>query len=160
MIDTDFARNIQHIRPYLGVLLVASVALGFALMINNAAKQLTQNIYTEVPKGIEGSLSIKNHGTLHYGDTVSYKSKMSGVSVETGNTYITTVCFQGDNMVFQRSVQQGVPIHLYDQIIEGLDWDGGAASCSATLMYRTISGGSINVYVVDSISFDVLAREY
>jgi hypothetical protein len=49
---------------------------------------------------------------------------------------------------------------LYDQIIEGLDWDGGAASCSATLMYRTIGVNSIDVYVVDSINFDVLAREY
>ncbi len=160
MIDTDVARNIQHIKPYLGVMLVASVALGFAIMINNATKQLTQSIYTDVPKGIEGKLSVKTYGILHYGDTVSYKSRISGISLEKANAYITTVCFQGDRMVFQRSAQQGVSIHLYDQIVEGLDWDGGDASCSATLMYRTVAGGAINVYVVDSISFEVLAREY
>ncbi len=160
MIDTDLKRNIQHIRPFLGVLLIGAIALGFGLMINNAAKQLTQSIHSDVPSGVEGSLALKNKGKLYYGDTISYKSSVSGVYFGDVNTYITTVCFQGDEMVFQKSVLQGVSVHLYDQIGSSLDWDGKNASCSATLMYREVGkDDKVDVYIVDSMSFDVLAKQ-
>ena len=70
------------------------------------------------------------------------------------------MCFQGETIVFQKSVQQGVEVHLYDQIDGGFDWDGKNASCSATLMYRTVLPETIDIYVVDSESFDVLVRKY
>lgn len=160
MIDTDLRRNIEHVRPFLGVLLVGAIALAFGLMINNAAKQLTQSIHTDVPKGVEGSLELKNKGDLRYGDTISYRSNISGVYLGDVNTYITTVCFQGDEMVYQKSVLQGVRVHLYDQIGSSLNWDGKNASCSASLMYREVGddGNDVNVYIVDSVSFDVSGR--
>ena len=76
------------------------------------------------------------------------------------NTYITTVCFQGERMVYQRSAQQGVPFYLYDQMGSSLDWNGEDASCSATLMYREVGFDSVDVYIVDSVSFDVISRGY
>lgn len=160
MIDTSLANNIRYVRPYLGILLIGSMALGFGLMINNAAQQLTQTIHTTVPVGVEGGLAISKSGKIYYGDTISYVSSVSGLSLNPSNTYITTVCFQGDVMVFQKSAQQGVSVHLYDQTGGGFDWDGKNASCSATLMYRTVGSESIDIFVVDSISFDVLARGY
>jgi hypothetical protein len=63
-------------------------------------------------------------------------------------------------MVFQKSVQQGVPIYLYDQIGGGLEWNGQNASCSAKLMYREVNNNTVDVYVVDSLSFDVTSRGY
>ncbi len=159
MIDTDFSRNIQHIRPFLGFLLVGAIALGFGMMINSAAKQLTQSIHTDVPSGVEGSLSLKNKGKLYYGDIVSYESNVSGVYFGDVNTYITTVCFQGDEMVFQKSVLQGVKVYLHNHAGSGLDWDEKEASCSATLMYREVSkNNKVDIYIIDSTSFDVFGR--
>ncbi len=158
MIDTDFARNIQHIRPYLGVLLVGAIALGLGLMINSAAKQLTQSIHTDVPAGIEGKLSLKTRGDLYYGDVISYKSRISGISLDQSNTYVTTVCFQKDRMVYQKSAQQGVSVYLNDQLGPEFEWDGLSASCSATLMYRVAKPDAVNVYIVDSLSFEVSSK--
>lgn len=158
MLDTSLENNLRNIKPYLGILLVGSMALWFGLLINNAVKELTQNIYTTVPEGVEGTLTLSGSGKVYYGDTISFKSNVSGLSLQSSNTYITTVCFQGETMVFQKSVQQGVEVHLYDQIDGEFDWDGKNASCSATLMYRTVLPETINIYVVDSESFEVLAR--
>jgi hypothetical protein len=160
LIDTDIKNNISHIRPYLGILLIGSIALGFTLLVHRATTQLTQTIHTTTPEGVSGKLSLQKRGTIVYGDTIDYKSSVIGGYSHPVNTYVTTVCFQGDEMVFQRSAQQGVPIHLYDQIGGGLEWDGGTASCSATLMYREVNSDTVDVYVVDGVSFDVEARGY
>lgn len=159
-IDTSLKNNIAHVRPYLGILLVGSIALGFALIINNAASQLTQTVHTTVPEGVEGDISMVARGDIRYGDTISYKSSVSSLSAQHTNTYITTVCFQGGAMVFQKSVQQGVSVYLYDQMESGLEWDGQPASCSAALMYRKVNLDTIDIYVVDSVSFEVAARLY
>ena len=59
MIDTDVQRNFAHIRPYLGVMLVGSVALMFGLLMYNAMGELTQTIHTTNPDGMEGSIELK-----------------------------------------------------------------------------------------------------
>lgn len=157
-IETDLRSNIEHIRPYLGILLVGSIALGLGFIIHNATSQLVQNIYATAPTGVEGKLSLNNRGDVWYGDTISYKSSVFGAHLDVSNTYITTVCFQGVSMVFERSVLQGVPVYLYDQMKDSLSWDGKEATCSATLMYRKVNQNSVDVYVVASLSFDVKGR--
>lgn len=160
LIDTNIKNNVLNIRPYLGILLVASMALGLGLIITNATNELTRTVQTSVPKYIEGTIQVRERGDIHYGDTVTYKSSVSGLQSESTNTFITTVCFQGDTMVYQQSTQQGVDVHLYDQIGRGMEWDGKTASCSAALMYRKVEPDAVNVYVVDGVSFDVLPRTY
>ena len=160
VIDTDLKRNVAHVRPYLGVLLIGSVALMFGLLIYNAAKELTKTVHTDVTEGMSGEITIATRGDIRYGDTIDFKSSTSGVYSSKSNTYVTVVCFQGETMVYQRSAQQGVQFYLYDPIGSSLDWDGEDASCSATLMYRKVGYNSIDVYVVDSVSFDVVTRGY
>jgi hypothetical protein len=160
MIDTDLERNIAHVRPYLGVLLIGSVALMFGVLIYNAAKQLTETVHTTAPEGVTGAITISSRGDIRYGDTIDFKSTTAGIYSNKSNAYVSTVCFQGETMVYQRSAQQGVPFYLYDQIGSSLDWDGNEASCSATLMYRKVGFDNIDVYVVDSVSFDVISRGY
>lgn len=158
MIDTDFRNNIRHVRPHLGILLIGCVALGFAFVIRNAMSDLSQTLtIATAPEGIEGVLSLASRNNLRYSDSVTYKSNVSGDVPNNANVYITTVCFQGETMVFQKSMQQGDSLYLQDESLSGFRWNGEDASCSATLMYRTDE--SDTVYVVDSITFEVQGIE-
>jgi hypothetical protein len=158
MIDTDFRNNVRHVRPHLGMLLIGCIALGFALLIRNAMSDLSQTItVVEAPDGIEGVLRLSSRNDLRYSDLVSYKSNISGDLPLGANVYITTVCFQGETLVFQKSMQQGDSLYLQDESLSGFRWDGEDASCSATLMYRTDE--SDRVYVVDSMTFEVQGIE-
>ncbi len=159
LIDTDFGNNVGHIKPYLGVILIGSVALMFGTIIYNALNQFTQSVYSNVPDGVGGTLSVRGGvKDIVYGDTIEYRSTASGVGGRNSTTYITTVCFQDDELVFQRSVPQGASVYLYDQVGGVYEWDGHDASCTASLMYREVSGDRINVYVVESTSFEVEGR--
>ena len=160
MIDTSFERNVAHVRPYLGVALIAVFAIFLFMKIYSATSDLTQVIHTNAPEGVEGSIKLVSRGQVVFGDTIEYRTTASGIYSTKSNTYVTTVCFQGENMVYQMSAQQGVDFYMYDQMGSALEWDGGDASCSATLMYREVTGDTINVYVVDSISFEVKSRGY
>ena len=157
VIDTNIENNFRHIRPYLGILLVGSMALGFGFIVTSAAKQLAQAI-EPVASDIEGALTLVSSGTVRYGDTVSYKAAVNNLTKGTSNIYITTVCFQGETMVFQKSVTQGISVRLYDQMVSEYEWNGEDASCTAALLYRTSASDIHQVILVDSVSFDVLAR--
>jgi len=161
IIDTDFKRNVSHVRPYLGVILIASVALMFGVIIYSAMQQFTQTVYSAAPSGTEGALSIRGGvGNIRYGDTVKYNSFITDVGKRDAVSYITTVCFQDDKLVYQRVVPQGVAVELSNQIGGVNEWDGEDASCSATLVYRQMSMNRVDVYVVESVSFDVKGRRY
>ena len=160
MIDTSFERNVAHVRPYLGVALIAVFAIYLFMKIFNATSELTQVVHTNAPEGVDGSLQLISRGKVVYGDTIEFKSSASGIGSSYSNTYITTVCFQGETMVYQKSAQQGVSFYLYDQMGGSLEWNGEDASCSATLMYREVGYDTVNVYVVDALSFDVISRGY
>ena len=155
MIDTSIENNIRTIRPYLGILLVGSMALGLGLMITNAANQLTHAIEPSVSES-EGVLTLSSSGAVNYGDTVSYNVSKSAKG--TLNVYITTVCFQGATMVFQKSTPQGASVRLSNQSDSEHDWNGKAASCTALLMYRTERADTFDTFLIDSESFDVQAR--
>jgi hypothetical protein len=159
MIDTDFGNNIRHISPHLGILLIGCIALGFVFLIRNAMSNLSETLTTTTttPEGIEGVLSLASRNNPRYSDSVTYKSNVSGKLPSNANVYITTVCFQGEDMVFQKSIQQKGSLYLQDESLSGFRWDGEDASCSATLMYRTEE--SDIVYVVDSITYEVQGIE-
>ncbi|KKS36772.1 MAG: hypothetical protein UU98_C0021G0009 [Parcubacteria group bacterium GW2011_GWD2_42_14] len=134
------------------------MALGFGLMVSSAAKQLSQALEPSIPTG-GGTLTLESSGTVQYGDTVSYKAVMDNPEKIAANIYISTVCFQGETMVFQKSVTQGVTVHLYDQMERDYEWNGKDASCIATLLYRTVGRDFHQVVLVDSEYFDVVAQK-
>jgi hypothetical protein len=164
LLDTDFKNNVGHIRPYLGIILIGSVALCFGLIIYNATTKLAKAVQPSTSKHseAEGNLALQTKGTVQYGDTVTYTSSFIGapLGLSTTNTYITTVCFQDDVMVYQISAGQRESVYLYDQNEGRLEWDGKKATCTATLMYREVTPKTILVSVLNSISFEIEERGY
>lgn len=155
VIDANLENNLRNVKPYLGILLVGSIALVFGFMIMNAARQLTHAIEPGTSAS-EGILTRSSAGAVYYGDTVSYAVSKSAKG--NPNVYITTVCFQGTTMVFQKSTSRGTSVRLHDESDDENYWNGKQASCSAVLLYRTESAGAYNTLLIDSESFDVLAR--
>ena len=93
-IDTDFRNNVAHIRPYLGVLLIASIALMFGMLIYNALMQFTHSVSaTTISSNVEGELALPAYKKVLYGDTIEYVSSVSGVSSMDHVVYFATVCF-------------------------------------------------------------------
>jgi len=159
MIDTDFHRNVQRVHPFLGTLLVGMFGLFILILLRNALANFTQSIHTEAPQGVTGTLKLLTKEPIEYGSSVEFRSSARGVA-GTAATYINTACFQKDRLVYQRSAQQGVSFLLRDQYERDLEWDGTAASCSATLLYRAPSDDvTVNVYVLDAVDFEVVTRE-
>lgn len=153
-VDTSWERNLQRVSPFLGVILIAAFAYFMFTMLRNAMTDLSQSVHTEAPLDVTGTIRLAVPQPLAYGDKVSFRSTVSGITEGT-MSYITLACFQGDTLVYQRSVQQGVNVYLKDQYERDLVWDSGNASCSATLLYRSVGASAVDVYVLDALSFDV-----
>ena len=160
LIDLDLKRNINNIRPYLGIMLVGSIAIGFALIISSALRDLSQVVCSPGQEGAKGTLTVKPNGTLYYGDTISYKTDLSGVTTQGSTLYVTTVCYQGDTMVFQKTLPEGESVYFYDQLDTGFEWDGTAAQCTASLVYREQYSSVTKVDIVATQGFEVKARKY
>jgi hypothetical protein len=157
-VETDWERNIRRVSPFLGVLLVASFALFMFMMLHGALSDLTTSIAagTDTTLGAAGTLRLASSQPVRYGATVQLQASVTGARSGAA-TYITVVCFQGDKLVYQRSAPQGTSFLIAAQYDRDITWDGGPASCSAALMYRT-GGSSIDVHVLDAVSFDVSGR--
>jgi hypothetical protein len=163
LIDTDIKNNVGHIRPYLGIALIGSIALGLGLIIYNATADLAQALQTntDMPdSNTEHVLSIETKGAIQYGDSIAYKSSFEEAVGDGASAFITTVCFQDDEMVYQVSAEEDASVYLYDQREGRLEWDGKNASCTATLMYRTVSSDTVHVSLIDSLTFEVEERGY
>lgn len=157
-VETNLERNLKRISPFLGMLLVAAVALMMFMFLRSAMEELTRAVHTEAPSDVSGTVRLSVPQPLHYGESAEFRSTVHGAASES-TSYITVACFQGEKLVYQRSAQQGVRFYLSDQYERDLEWDGGAASCSATLMYRTVGDGQVDVYILDAVSFDVVEKE-
>ena len=89
---------------------------------------------------VTGSIELASTARLaagagpRYGDAVRFDTTVDGRLASNSKVYVTVVCSQGGNVVYQWSADPGFTFPLQDQA--GLEWDGGAASCSATLIYR------------------------
>jgi hypothetical protein len=110
---------------------------------------------------------VENAGTLKYGDTVSFKTTISGKVSPNSYFYTKLVCRQGTTVVYHRSAaifdQNGQPIaatySLTDQGDPNLFWDGKAATCSVLFHDLNEKGTkNLELYTLDSIQFDVAGQ--
>ena len=90
-----------------------------------------------------------------YNSTVGFATTVEGRISSQARTYVTVICWQGDNVVYQYSAAPDFDFPLVDQAGQGLEWDGGAASCDASLIYRVEKGRSAEITVLDAVLFDV-----
>lgn len=81
---------------------------------------------------LSGTLVI-DQAAPAYGDTVTFTAEIDG-NLKDRRPFITTVCIQGADVVFQVSVGVDEPLELVERV--GLDWDQGPAECESWL--RTI----------------------
>lgn len=88
-----------------------------------------------------------------YGDTVGFAVTVDGKVAKQARLYVTVVCSQGSTVVYQRSGAPDAGFPLEDG--QGLEWDGGASDCSATLIYRVDKGKNTVITHLDSTTFDV-----
>ena len=109
---------------------------------------------------ITGTLTLQTTAeTITYGDTISFATTVEGRLHTNSTSYVTTVCYQNQNVVFVASPFTPNPeLLLSDQSGDGLDWNGAAASCQARLMYRVQKGKGFEYTALATISFEVGAR--
>jgi hypothetical protein len=89
-----------------------------------------------------------------YGQSVAFATTVEGRLASKSKVYVTVVCVQDGRVVYQWSADPGFTFPLQDQA--GLEWNGGGASCSATLIYRIDRREDIITWL-DQTSFDVAA---
>jgi|GEM_PF-6202443 len=161
MINTDWERNIKHIRPFLGVMLVFSVALLVYLAVHRSTSNLVDALQQQPATGlgVEGTISMRSNGAApFYGSLITFDGRAVGSTHASAQTYVTVVCFQGSELVYQFNAKPGVKFLLTDPLEPGFNWDGGPASCNASLIYRVPGETQAELYMLDSMSFDVEAR--
>lgn len=116
------------------------------------------------PSGPSGSIAVATSGAgavtaaatgVQYDGTVAFETTVDGKISKQERVYVTVVCWQGDDIVFQYSAAPDFRFPLTDQAGQGLEWDGGDATCEARLIHRVDKGRSTEISVLDTISFDV-----
>lgn len=88
-----------------------------------------------------------------YGESVAFQTTVDGRVSAKATVYVTVVCMQGNEVVYQYSGDRDGSFPLADQA--GLEWDGGDASCEAWLIYRVEKGKSAEITMLDMVPFDV-----
>ena len=92
---------------------------------------------------------------LRYGGSVSFVTSVQGRMAAKSSLYVTVVCSQSTTLVYQWSAAPTFSFPLVDQAGAGLEWHGGAASCSATLIYKVPQGRGYVITWLDQAAFEV-----
>jgi hypothetical protein len=95
---------------------------------------------------------VNGNGTPDYGDTVTFAVSTTATTMP----YVTLNCYQGGTLVYQAS--NGIFAISLNQLFNlgGTDaWQGGAASCTATLQNWDSYGKHHSVANLASMSFSV-----
>jgi hypothetical protein len=113
------------------------------------------------PSGPTGSIELAQVTSLvdrswpRYGDSVFFETRVSGRLAAKSRVYVSVVCVQGVTVLYQWSADPSFTFPLVDQAGQGLEWDGGAASCTAALVYRVESGKQPSISYLDQTAFAV-----
>jgi len=91
-----------------------------------------------------------------YGTEVMFDTAVSGTMAPKSGVYVTVVCMQEKTVVYQYSGEPDEAYPLADQAGQGLEWDGGDAECSATLIYSVRKGKSFDLTWLDVEEFQAI----
>jgi hypothetical protein len=90
-----------------------------------------------------------------YGDVVGFQTSVTGRLAAKSTVYVNVVCLQGTTVVYQASAPQGESFSLADQAGQGLEWDGTAADCIGSLVYRVDTGKTATITYLAQDAFSV-----
>ena len=117
------------------------------------------------PSGPRGSIAVAStedaaataDGSpgLQYDGTVAFATTVEGKISSQARIYVTVVCWQDANVVYQWSAAPDFQFPLTDQAGQGLEWNGGDAFCEAWLIYRVEKGKAAEITVLATTSFNV-----
>ena len=133
-------------------LLVTAVLVGLVAVIAGPAT-------ARGGSSVTGTIALSSTSRLaagaepRYGDNVRFDTTVNGRLASNSRVYVTVVCSQDGRVVYQWSADPGFTFPLQDQA--GLEWNGGAASCSATLIYRISKSREDVITWLDQTTFDV-----
>lgn len=116
------------------------------------------------PSTLTGTIDVAGAGdgdrsaavALAYGDSASFTTSVQGRLDPKGELLVRVLCWQGGSVVYQWSADPAFAFPLVDQAGQGLEWDGGAASCTGELIYR-IAGRRTVLQTLDQVGFEVAA---
>ena len=104
------------------------------------------------------TIALKDGSNLKYGGTVSFDTTVSGRMAPKGYLANSVVCLQNGNIVYQSStVDLSAGFELVDGLGNGLEWDGGPASCIGALVYR-IDGRNPTIEYLAEVLFEVAGQ--
>lgn len=118
------------------------------------------------PSGVTGSIELMAAPTalaasdaggadLAYGGYAEFDARVDGKMTNNSSVYVTVVCSQGSEVVYQWSAAADFAFPLHDQAGQGLEWDGGAADCSGSLIYKVDKGRKYTLTTLDTTTFSV-----
>ena len=90
-----------------------------------------------------------------YGEPISFGHRLTGKISKQARIYVSVVCTQDDQVVYQWSANPDFDFPLVDQAGQGLEWDGGDADCTASLVYRVKKGKNVEITYLDTEAFHV-----
>ena len=149
-----YGREIMKPKNLLIALISAVVWLGAAPQALAAKAQALSGTITDISV-VQGQVKVASTD-IHYGNTARVGATITGQPANNSLIYVTVVCTQGGWVVYQASNATDFTFPLVDQDGQGLDWDGGAAKCSATLIYRVQKGKEAVITWLAQQPFDVL----
>jgi len=154
LVDTDLERNMKRVQPFVGLLLVLSVALMVFMVIRKSAENLVHALSPTSESEVTGTIQLAAPAPT-YGGLVSFRTSTAGEERADAQQYISVLCFQDDTLVYQYTDRAHSKFLLTDQRDPGFDWNGDAAWCSARLLYRVPTVAGAELYTLDTTSFDV-----
>lgn len=100
------------------------------------------------------TIDVSAGSDLTYGGFVSFDTSIGDIG--RGDLYITVVCTQGSNVVYQySSYDLGFSFPLVDLGGQGLEWTGGSADCLGSLRYIEVRGKNHIIEELDVVAFYV-----
>ena len=90
-----------------------------------------------------------------YGGYAEFVTDVNGKMASNSTLYVTVVCRQGSEVVYQWSAAPNFAFPLHDQPGQGLEWNGGDADCSASLIYKIEKGRKYTLTTLDTALFTV-----
>ena len=129
-------------------ILIAALAL-FALALPATAAP-------EPPSGtidVDTSSARLAAATLSYGDDVGFTVTLDGKISKQARVYVSVICLQGSEVVYQWSGDPSFTFPLVDQAGQGLDWNGESADCTAALIHRVQKGKAAVITYLDYVNF-------
>ena len=146
------ARRMKTFLLVIGLVLVLGVAPALAGKGGNGNGGGNNAITGSIALMADGAARAAAAGPT-YGDTVMFDTTVEGKMAPKSRVYITVVCFQGGDVVYQYSGAADASYPLTDQAGQGLEWDGGEADCEARFIYEVAKGKGYDRQWLDADDF-------